>query len=103
MNNDVKCVQHNYSFFPIITDEEEFGISRDAVAQYLKENHIFTRKYFSPLVSDTKQFNMYKTFALPVAEKIAKNVICLPIYNDMTDEEINKVVNSLSELCPDYF
>lgn len=81
--NDIKCVKHNYAYFPIFIDEKEYGLKRDELYEKLKEHNIYGRRYFYPLIS---QFSSYKGLdsakpeSLPVAEKIAKHVICLPIY-----------------------
>jgi dTDP-4-amino-4,6-dideoxygalactose transaminase len=77
----------NFAYFPIFVDEREYGISRDQLYEKLKQNGIFGRRYFYPLISE---FSMYKSLdsANPVnlknAEKIAEQVICLPIYPDLS-------------------
>ena len=80
---DIKGVRHNYVYFPILIDHKEFGRSRDEVYEELKKHNIYTRRYFYPLIS---QFPTYKGLPsatsdnLPVAEKITKAILCLPIY-----------------------
>ena len=103
--DDIKGVKHSYSYFPILIDEDEFGLSRDEVYQQLKKNNILIRRYFYPLIS---QFPTYKGLEsanpanLPVAEEVAKKVLCLPIYpelgNDLIDFISNLILNSKSEL-----
>jgi len=76
-------IQPNHAYFPIFVDREEYGTSRDELYEKLKQNGIFGRRYFYPLIS---KFPMYKGLEsadsanLPVAEKVAERVICLPIY-----------------------
>lgn len=91
-------VKPNYSYFPIIINPDEFGSDRDELYDYLNNKHIITRKYFYPLVSDYPEFTMYKTNDLPVAQKIAKNILCIPLYHDITDEQITFIVNSIYQL-----
>jgi dTDP-4-amino-4,6-dideoxygalactose transaminase len=98
MATDQKGIKHNYSYFPIIIDLEEFGAGRDELYDHLKKDNIITRKYFYPLVSDYPEFKIFKKSYLPVAEKIAKNILCLPLYHDITDEQIQKIVNSICKL-----
>ncbi|WP_223265887.1 DegT/DnrJ/EryC1/StrS family aminotransferase [Vicingus serpentipes] len=88
---DIKNTKLNYSYFPIFIDEEKFGMSRDELYFKLKENNIFGRRYFYPLITD---FNTYKNFDssnLPIAKKIASQVICLPIYAGLTTAEVNYI------------
>lgn len=97
--NDQKMVKHNYAYFPILINEPEYGRSRDDVYEELRRNNIYARRYFYPLIS---QFPTYRGLAssladnLPVAEKITERVICLPIYPDLRDHEIEKVISFLS-------
>lgn len=92
---DIEGVKHNYSYFPIFIDEKEYGMSRDSLYAKLKENNILGRRYFYPLIS---QFEMYRDFDsaqaqnLPVAHKLADSVICLPMYADLTDDDVNRVI-----------
>jgi len=86
----------NYAYFPIFVDEQAYGMSRDALYEKLKQNNIFGRRYFYPLISE---FSMYKGLDsakpenLPVAEKLAKQVICLPIYPDLETERVIQTIN----------
>jgi dTDP-4-amino-4,6-dideoxygalactose transaminase len=94
--NDFKDVVHNYAYFPIFIDQKEYGISRDALYQKLQQNNIFGRRYFYPLIST---FSAYKGLEsarkenLPVAHKLADTVICLPMYHNLTDNDIERVIN----------
>jgi dTDP-4-amino-4,6-dideoxygalactose transaminase len=95
---DWKGIKHNYSFFPIIIDPEEFGTDRDELFNHLKKDNIITRKYFYPLVCDYPEFAMFKKTDLPIAKKIAKSSLCIPIFHDITDEQIQRVVHSIYQL-----
>lgn len=94
--DDLQGVNHNYSYFPIFVDSDNYGITRDELYDILKSHNIFGRRYFFPLIS---QFPTYrglqssKSDNLPVAEKISKQVICLPIYPDLDKDSIQKIVN----------
>lgn len=93
--NDIEGVRHNYSYFPIFITEKEFGISRDALYAKLKENNILGRRYFYPLISN---FPVYRGLEsarpenLPIATKLAEQVLCLPMYADLTDEDVERVL-----------
>lgn len=88
--------ESNYAYFPILIDEQLYGISRDQLYEKLKENGIFGRRYFYPLISD---FSMYKSLDsakpsnLSVAKSIAEKVICLPLYSHLATETIVDICN----------
>ena len=92
---DIKGVRHNYSYFPIFINEDEYGISRDALYTKLKENNIFGRRYFYPLISN---FPVYRGLEsakqenLPIANKLANQVLCLPMYADLSDLKVEKIL-----------
>ena len=91
---DIKGVRHNYPYFPILIDHREYGKSRDEVYEELKRYNIYTRRYFYPLIS---QFPTYKGLEsaqhrkMPVAERVAKEVLCLPIYPDLDLAVLNDI------------
>jgi dTDP-4-amino-4,6-dideoxygalactose transaminase len=88
----------NYAYFPIFVNEKEYGMSRDELYEKMKQNNIFGRRYFYPLISE---FSMYKSLEssaqnnLPVAHKMANEVICLPIYSELDIKDIKEVANIL--------
>lgn len=92
---DMEDVTSSYSYFPILIDEKEFGVSRDELFERLKRNNIYGRRYFYPLISN---FDPYKQLPsanaqnLPVATKAANEVLCLPIYVDLEIDTIKKIV-----------
>ena len=94
---DIVGVDHSYSYFPILIDKEKYGKTRDEVYEKLKSKNIFGRRYFYPLIS---QFPSYrglisaKSENLPIAELIAEQVICLPIYPDL-DHILVKTISSI--------
>jgi len=95
---DMEGVKHNYSYFPVFVDKE-YPLTRDELYEKLKENHIFGRRYFYPLVSE---FPMYKDLPsakaknLPNAVKMAEEVICLPIYSELNHIDIKRIINIIN-------
>ena len=89
--DDQKGVKHNYSYFPILIDSKEHGWTRDEIYEELKKHNIFLRRYFYPLIS---QFPSYRGLPsatsenLPVAEKVTREVLCLPIYPNLSNDYI---------------
>lgn len=85
-------VQHNYAYFPVTFDCEKFGITRDEVAECLGENGIFARKYFYPLTSEFECYKgMFEIQQTPVAKDIASKVLTLPLYADLTLEDVDRI------------
>ena len=88
----------NYSYFPIFVDEEQYGMSRDALYVQMKANNVLGRRYFYPLVTD---FEPYKDIPsanptnLPVANKIANQVICLPMHHALSEEDVKRVIDCI--------
>lgn len=98
--NDIEGVRHNYSYFPIFINEKEYGMSRDALYAKLKENNILGRRYFYPLISN---FPVYRGLDsarpenLPVATKLAEQVLCLPMYADLKDEDVQRIMEVITQ------
>ena len=87
-------VKHNYYNFVITVDQDEFGISRDDLYKKLKEYNIFTRRYFYPLCSQFQCYSKYPSSApenLPVAERVSKSIMTLPLYGSLSKEDIHKI------------
>ncbi len=96
--DDMPGVRHNYSYFPIFVDAEKYGMTRDELYYKMKENGIWGRRYFYPLISS---FSTYRGLPsatpknLPQASRIAESVICLPIHNSLSNGDIKRVIDSL--------
>jgi dTDP-4-amino-4,6-dideoxygalactose transaminase len=97
---DIPGVRYSYTYFPVFIDEHGFGMSRDALYEKMKEHNILGRRYFYPLISD---FPVYRGLEssrsdnLLNARKLADSVICLPIYSDICDEDVERVVSIIKE------
>lgn len=92
-------VEYNYAYFPVIINDE-LGISRDELAERLwTEKNINARKYFSPIVSDMTYYkNKYGEINMPVAKKISERILTLPMYYELTIEEVDYITDSIEEL-----
>jgi len=85
----------SYQYFPIRIKEKEFGKSRDFIYNKLKEYNVFSRKYFYPLCTDFSYYNGSKDF--PVAQKVSNEVLCLPFYGELTNDDIINICNIILE------
>ena len=98
--NDIEGVKHNYSYFPIFITEKDFGMSRDALYEKLKENNILGRRYFYPLISNFPVYRGLESASpenLPIATKLAEQVLCLPMYADLSDSDIERILTVVCE------
>ena len=92
---DMPGVRHNYSYFPVFVDAAAYGMTRDELYFRMKEHGVLGRRYFYPLITD---FSTYRGLDsarpenLPVATRIADSVICLPMYHDLTDGDVDRVI-----------
>jgi len=96
--DDLPGIKHNYSYFPIFVDAKKYGMTRDELYFKMKEQGILGRRYFYPLISD---FTTYRGLPsatkenLPVATKMAEEVICLPMHHALSDVDIERTINCI--------
>ena len=84
----------NHAYFPILVDDP-YPMSRDALYAHLKAHNIHPRRYFYPLISNLPMYRGLPSAApelLPVASRIAEQVLCLPIYPDLSPAEQERIV-----------
>lgn len=89
-------VKRNYQY--MIIQLETNGIrNRNYIYDKLKNYNIFTRKYFYPLCSS---FKWYKNlhYDVPIAEKVSNEVLCLPLYGDLNEDEVNQICDIIKKL-----
>ncbi|MBO5539828.1 MAG: DegT/DnrJ/EryC1/StrS family aminotransferase [Muribaculaceae bacterium] len=93
--DDMPGVRHNYSYFPIFVDAEKYGMTRDQLYFKLRDHGILGRRYFYPLIST---FSTYRGLPsarrenLPMATKMAEEVICLPMHHQLSKEDIDRII-----------
>lgn len=98
---DLPGVQHNYGYFPILVDEAAYGMTRDSLYAALKEFNIFARKYFYPLCSHFPCYSALPSAApscMPVAERVARQVLCLPIYGELAEPVVRTICKVIRHL-----
>ena len=94
-------VKSNYQYAVIRIEARRFGLSRDRVYRRLKACRVFTRRYFYPLCST---YSCYRTLPssrpenLPVAHRVAQEVLCLPLYGGLREEEVQRIGASVKGL-----
>ena len=91
-------VRSNYAYFPVVFDENLFGASRNEVMDALAQNGIGARKYFYPLTNTFECFHgKYDVDATPVALHVAKRVLTLPLYADLSLEDVDRICKIVLE------
>lgn len=95
---EMSGIRHNYSYFPIFVDAKKYGMTRDELYFKMQSQGVFGRRYFYPLISSFAPYRNLSSAApenLPVATKMAKEVICLPMHHALMGEDIQKVLDSI--------
>lgn len=92
--DDMAGVRHNYSYFPIFVDAEQYGMTRDELYENMKAANVYGRRYFYPLITAFDPYKDYPSAApenLPVATKIANQVICLPMHHALSEVDVERI------------
>lgn len=85
-------VRYNYAYLPVTFDAKAFGATRDDVYAALMDRDIHPRKYFYPLVSDYECYEgRFDSSQTPVAKRAASEVLTLPMYADLHDDQIDRI------------
>ena len=98
--DDMTGVRHNYSYFPIFVDAEKYGMTRDELYMKMKDQGVWGRRYFYPLISEFSTYRGLESSRsenLPNAHMMADTVICLPMHHALTKEEIDKIIMVISK------
>lgn len=97
--DDLPGVRHNYSYFPIFVHEKEYGMTRDELYYKMKEQGIWGRRYFYPLISEFTTYRGLESARkenLPTAHKMANSVICLPMHHLLDETIIKRILNCIA-------
>ena len=96
--NDMPGVKHNYGYFPVFINAEEYGMTRDELYFKMQEHGVYGRRYFYPLISSFSTYRGLESARpenLPIATKIANEVICLPMHHELTENDISLILNCI--------
>jgi len=84
-----KTTNYNASYFPIVFDSEEKLLK---TVEALNLQYVYPRRYFYPSLNE---LNYVEKSTCPVSERIAKQVLCLPLYHDLSKEEQEMIARVL--------
>lgn len=82
-------VGYNYSYYPVVLESED---RLNKVLEVLNKEGIFPRRYFYPSLNTLDYVN---SETMPVSEDLAKRIICLPLYADLSEDEIKQVSDAM--------
>ncbi|MBR2924325.1 MAG: DegT/DnrJ/EryC1/StrS family aminotransferase [Clostridia bacterium] len=91
-------VTSNHAYLPVFFENQA---QRDHVYEALKAREIYTRKYFYPLITQFECYQGKSGFdpaATPVAAGLAATVLTLPLYPDLSDEDIQRICAAIREV-----
>ena len=97
--DDMPGVRHNYSYFPIFVDAEKYGMTRDELYMKMKDQGVWRRRYFYPLISEFSTYRGLESSRpenLPNAHRMADTVICLPMHHALEENEIDRILESIA-------
>lgn len=97
----VQETRHNYCYFPVLVDQEEYGMNRDELYTVLRQFNIHPRKYFYPLCSSYSCYSALPSAdpnRLPIANRVAKQVLCLPLYGTLDEGVVDTICMLLREV-----
>jgi dTDP-4-amino-4,6-dideoxygalactose transaminase len=80
----------NYSYFPIIFKEIK---NMNIVLGRLSSNNIFPRRYFAPSLNTLNYVMKTKN---PISESISERILCLPLYKDLSIENLQLIVSLIN-------
>ncbi|MGY6629539.1 MAG: DegT/DnrJ/EryC1/StrS family aminotransferase [Wenzhouxiangella sp.] len=89
----------NHAYFPILVGPE-YPLTRDELYELLKQHGINARRYFYPLITDFPMYRGLRSAApdnLPHARRLASEVICLPIYPDLDEADVDRIINVIAK------
>jgi dTDP-4-amino-4,6-dideoxygalactose transaminase len=87
----------NHGYFPILV-EKEYSMDRNTLYRELLSHDILSRPYFYPLLSNTPLYDSIPSSAankLPVANRIADKILCLPIYESLKLDDVDRICDQL--------
>ncbi|WP_434670797.1 UDP-4-amino-4-deoxy-L-arabinose aminotransferase [Klebsiella sp. B345] len=90
--------QHAWHLFIIRVDETTCGIGRDALMEKLKAMGIGTGLHFRAAHTQKYYRERFPTLSLPNTEWNSARICSLPLFPDMTDDDVTRVISALHQL-----
>jgi dTDP-4-amino-4,6-dideoxygalactose transaminase len=92
-------IRQTYAYMPIEVNEQEFGMSCDALYERLKEWNVYARRYFYPLICDYPCYRHVSVNGpLTVARRAAASILTLPIYDSLELSDVEAICEIIMSL-----
>lgn len=96
--NEFNEIKSNYAYIPILITKD-FKMSRNQVYNVLRDKNVYTRKYFFPITADQECFkNRYNDLHLENARILSKQVLVMPLFEELDIENLNVIFEYLEEI-----
>ncbi len=83
---------YNYAYHPILFPSEESMI---AAKDFLNSHNIFPRRYFYPSLNKLPYIKYQR---MQIAEVSSNRVLCLPIYSDLTEDDVARICSDITSV-----
>lgn len=87
-----------FNYFGVIVDEEKFGMNNKQLYSALNADGIYPKIYYHPPVHKHTAYKEFNSLSLPETEFVCDNIICLPFYNEMSDELIEGISTAVKRI-----
>ncbi len=85
-------LHYNYGYFPVVCESLE---QREAIVAALEADNVFPRRYFEPSLNRLPYLDEADQVSCPVSERAAETVLCLPLYEALTESDIDRVLSGV--------
>jgi dTDP-4-amino-4,6-dideoxygalactose transaminase len=82
---------YNYAYYPVLLADEA---TRERVHAGMARASVFTRRYFFPSLNTLPYVS---SPAMPVSDDAAARVLCLPLYPELTDADIDRILAAFTQ------
>ena len=83
-------------YMAAVVNADVFGFTADETAEALKLEGIVGRRFLDPPVHKMSYYRKhFGDVSLPVTEAVASNALALPLYSDMTMDELTRVTDAV--------
>jgi dTDP-4-amino-4,6-dideoxygalactose transaminase len=83
----------NYAYYPVIVTDQSL-LNRDQLLDVMRRHGIVPRRYFHPLIPEFQYYRSNPSAEpsrYPTAVRIARQVLCLPIYPDLSRASVERI------------
>lgn len=85
--------EYNYAYYPVVFENEKQLLT---VRDNLNAAYIYPRRYFFPALNSLPYFVPKQS--LPIAESISERVLCLPLYHDLSPDNIRRICQIIAQV-----